>query len=187
MPGRNGYALRSTGFLMMLEKLPRLMRSDCCEGIHLEHAWKAIPCPADVPHMNLCAKGDKAPGENLLVGRVHFNANLSKVISRLQYHLVLKSSHRVQPSIQWRGGILHEDFENKGPSCLRGGYKGVSLANDSRNTLVNTCATNCCPGRQAWCSEPNVVQASMMAKHPLPSVSNSCKECRHVLWSCVSG
>ena len=89
----------------------RIDQCDRYEGINLEHAWKAIPSPTDVHHMNLSAKKDKAPGENLLVGRVHSNPKFSEVISRIQYPLVLKSFVRVQPSIQWRGGDVARDFQ----------------------------------------------------------------------------
>jgi len=101
--------------------------------ISIDECWKEIPSPTDVLGMNGMCKQKRAPGENLIAGMIHHH--FSMLMSYLMYPLVLKSFIRIQPPIQWKGGMLHEIFKGKGPSHLRKGYRDVLLADDSGKSV----------------------------------------------------
>jgi len=91
--------------------------------------WKSIPSPSDTLSMNLSAKVGKAPGENRIIGKVH--RVFAKLITTLTYPLVLKTYARIQPPIQYKGGMIHEVYKMKGPMHLCSSFRDVLLANDS--------------------------------------------------------
>jgi len=53
------------------------------------------------------------------------------IMSRLQYPLVVKTFVRIQPPLQWKGGMLCELFKNKGSTSMCGNYRDILLADDS--------------------------------------------------------
>ena len=63
--------------------------------VDVEQSWQAIPSPTDVVHMSLCARGGKAPGENLIVGKVH--NRFADRIGMMYYPFALKTFVRVHP------------------------------------------------------------------------------------------
>jgi len=99
------------------------------DNIDFDKCWKSIPSPTRVINMSLNANMYKAPGENLIVGNVH--RKFANEVGMLMFPLVLKTFVRIQPSITWRGGMVHEIYKNKGPRYLRPNFRDVLLANDS--------------------------------------------------------
>ena len=85
--------------------------------------WKSIPSPSDTLSMNLSAKVGKAPGENRIIGKVH--RVFAKLITTLTYPLVLKTYARIQPPIQYKGGMIHEVYKMKGPMHLCSSFRDV--------------------------------------------------------------
>ena len=76
--------------------------------------------------MNSTSKKGKAPGEDLCSGTVL--ATFSLDLLNMYYPLVLKTYTRIQPPIQWKGGMLQELFKGKGSSSVVGNFRDVMLA-----------------------------------------------------------
>ena len=106
--------------LSMIIDAERGSKDDRYGEIPLCEFWKAVPSPTEVVQMQMCAKTSKAPGENIIIGSVH--KQHPHVMGTLYYPLVLKTFVRLQPPIQYRGGMVHEIYKKKGPQHL-----GVSV------------------------------------------------------------
>ena len=63
-----------------------------------------IPSPSEVIDMHSLSKKGKAPGEDLCSGNVL--AAFSLEFMQVYYPLILKTFVRIQPPIQWKGGML---------------------------------------------------------------------------------
>jgi len=73
----------------------------------------------------LASKG--AFGEDKCPGKI--SKKIPRLMAAFYYPLVFKTFCRLQPPIQWMGGILHELFKNKGSSAVRGNYRDILLGN----------------------------------------------------------
>ena len=99
------------------------------DSVVVSEMWKAIPSPSDVVCMfKTCKHTKKAPGENCISAFVH--KTFYDSLMKLYYPLIMKSFVRIQPPIQWKGGMLQELFKGKGSSMIRNGYRDIVLAND---------------------------------------------------------
>ena len=101
---------------------------------HINHStlWKEVPTPSDIVVMNANSKKNKAPGEDLCSGNVL--ATFALELMHVYYPLVLKTFMRVQPPIQWKGGMLQELFKGKGSPHSRANFRDVMLASvDGKN------------------------------------------------------
>ena len=106
----------------------RITSADKYSGLDFSSCWKPIPSPTDVVNMKLLANANKAIGENCRVGRTDKFFPLTML--KVSYPLVVKTYVRLQPAIQWKGGMIHEIFKNKGLHSNRSGYRDVLLADD---------------------------------------------------------
>jgi len=97
--------------------------------INVDDCWQSIPSPTDCVTMGLNAKTGKAPGENRVIGKVH--KFFVCLLLRVYFPLILKTFARVQPPIQYKGGMIYEIYKNKGPQHLCASFRDVLLANDS--------------------------------------------------------
>jgi hypothetical protein len=98
-----------------------------------EKSWMAIPSPTDVQCMKLLANANKACGENRIVGAV--DKVFPHTMLNISYPLIVKTYVRLQPSIQYKGGMIHEIFKGKGHHFMCASYRDVLLANDSGKQL----------------------------------------------------
>ena len=71
---------------------------------------------------------NKAPGESLVCGNVL--RRFCQELMCVYYPLVLKMYMRIQPPLQWKGGMLHERHKGKGSSGNTKNYRDVMLAED---------------------------------------------------------
>jgi hypothetical protein len=62
---------------------------------------------------------------------VIFLHDFPEEMARIQFPLVLKSFVRVQPPLQWKGGMLCELCKMKGSPSSCGNYRDVMLADDA--------------------------------------------------------
>ena len=85
-----------------------------------------IPSPSEVIDMHSMSKKGKAPGEDLCSGNVL--SAFPVEFMRIYYPLVLKTYVRIQPPIQWKGGMLQELFKGKGSSSVCSNFRDVMLA-----------------------------------------------------------
>ena len=85
-----------------------------------------IPSPSEVIGMNSMSQKGKAPGEDLCSGNVLSAFPFD--FMRIYYPLVLKTYVRIQPPIQWKGGMLHQLFKGKGSSSVCSTFRDVMLA-----------------------------------------------------------
>jgi hypothetical protein len=113
------------------------------DGVDIDTCWQSIPSPTDVMGMKLLANANKATGENLIVGKV--DKVFTHSMLKAYYPLILKTYVRIQPPLQWKGGMLHEIFKNKGMHCLRSGFRDVLLANDSGKQVCKYLRTKLVP------------------------------------------
>ena len=56
-------------------------------------------------------------------------------VAQLQFPLVIKSFVRVQPPLQWKGGMLSELFKMKGSPSSCGNYRDILLADDAGKSV----------------------------------------------------
>jgi len=82
-------------------------------GLDFDSCWKSIPSPTDVVNMKLFANANKATGENCRVGKTDKSFPLTML--KVSYPLVVKTDVRIQPAIQWKGGMIHEIFQKRRP------------------------------------------------------------------------
>ena len=124
---------KTTPFASLIsdEQCPPSSRYD---GIDMQLCWDQIPSPYDLMGMYRKIKKGKAPEENVLAGFVY--KHFYEPIAMTMYPLVLKSFVRIQPPLQWKGGMLCEIFKGKGNSCDRGGYRDTLLSNDSGKAVA---------------------------------------------------
>jgi len=57
------------------------------------------------------------------------------IMARLQFPMVVKTYVRIQPPLQWKGGMLCELFKNKGSPSVCGNYRDILLADDSAKAV----------------------------------------------------
>ena len=62
-------------------------------------------------------------------------------LAELYYPLVFKSLARLDPPLQWRGGMLHELFKGKGDPGIPSTYRDVLLADDDGKALFKIIRT----------------------------------------------
>jgi len=99
------------------------------ESVDPIHAWTHIPSPSDLNTSFHKARPRKAPGEDTIVGTVY--SSFSEDIMHLFMPLLLKSYMRIQPPIQWKGGMLQELFKGKGTSSQCKNYRDILLTDDA--------------------------------------------------------
>ena len=87
-----------------------------------------VPSPQQLAAKYRSLKRGKGFGEGLLCTDVF--AAFPNEMSRLQFPLIVKSFVRIQPPLQWKGGMLHELFKGKGASSIRKNYRDILLSND---------------------------------------------------------
>ena len=85
-----------------------------------------IPSPSEIIGMHSMSKKGKAPGEDLCSGNVLSRFSLD--LMQIYYPLILKTFIRIQPPIQWKGGMLQELFKGKGSSSICSNFRDVMLA-----------------------------------------------------------
>ena len=75
-----------------------------------------------------------APGEDCILGRIY--RLFPRMFSSMFFPLVFKTYCRLDPPLQWRGGLLHELFKNKGSSQSRKNYRDIMLGNISGKDIT---------------------------------------------------
>ena len=106
----------------------RVISSDRYEGVEPTCLPFCVPAPVDIMVGYNGLTNGKACGENRICTNVH--KRFSRVMSELYFPLILKSYVRVQPPLQWKGGMLCELFKNKGSPSQCGNYRDILLADD---------------------------------------------------------
>jgi len=119
---------REMSFMSVVEK-DRNDTRDRYGSIQFDTCWKSIPSPTDVVAMALNAKVGKAPGENKIVGKAH--KMFASLFAYTYFPLVLKMFVRIQPPIQYKGGMIYEIYKGKGVHHMCSSFRDVLLANDS--------------------------------------------------------
>ena len=67
----------------------------------------------------------------------------------LYYPLILKTFIRIQPPIQWKGGMLQELFKGKGSSTKCGNFRDVMLASVDGKNVAKYVRNNLLPRAKA--------------------------------------
>ncbi len=106
----------------------RKCSSDRFEGVSPECLSTCIPTIPDLILSNNKNTRNKGFGESLICTNVLKDFPIDYAI--LTYPLVLKSFVRIQPPLQWKGGVLVELFKGKGSPSLCGNYRDILLADD---------------------------------------------------------
>ncbi len=93
-----------------------------------EDEIQAVPTLIDLFKCFSNFKKGKACGEGLLVSDIFklFPFHLSRVF----FPLVVKTFVRIQPPLQWKGGMICDLFKNKGSPALISSYRDVLLMDD---------------------------------------------------------
>ena len=73
--------------------------------------------------------GGKMWGESRICSDVY--ASFPELMAAIEYPLVVKTYTRIQPPLQWKGGMLCELFKGKGSPSLCSNYRDILLADDS--------------------------------------------------------
>ena len=91
----------------------------------------ASSCPAlmDIASSMSSSKPNIAWGENNICPKIY--KHLSSTLAALYYPLILKTWARIEPPLQWKGGILCELFKNKGLSTDVSNYRDIMLGDIS--------------------------------------------------------
>jgi hypothetical protein len=93
-----------------------------------------VPTPIDlISQYRSSAKG-KGFGEGRLCTDVF--REFPEEMAHIQFPLILKSFVRVQPPLQWKGGMLCELFKNKGTPSVCGNYRDILLADDAGKSVA---------------------------------------------------
>jgi len=111
--------------------------------LELENIWMSIPSFTDVVSFGLDAKVGKAPGENRIIGSVH--RVFAIALAYMYYPLVVKTFIRIQPPIQYKGGMIYEIYKLKGAHHLCKSFRDVLLANDSGKHVGKHVRSNLLP------------------------------------------
>ena len=118
--------------------------SDCrLQRIDPLVAFDVIPSLSDVVAGFSRFKGGKAWGESQVCSDIfrRFPFEVGQAI----YPLVLKTFSRVQPPLQWKGGVLCELFKGKGDSSSVKSYRDILLANDDGKGIMRMIRTKLLP------------------------------------------
>ena len=104
------------------------------ERIDPSIAFDVIPSLSDVVAGFARFKGGKAWGESRICSDIfkRFPFQVGQQI----YPLVLKTFTRLQPPLQWKGGVLCELFKGKGDSSSTKAYRDILLANDDGKGIM---------------------------------------------------
>jgi hypothetical protein len=114
-------------------------------------AWKYIPSPSDLCASFHNAKPRKAPGEDTIVSTVF--SKFSDDIIHPFMPLLLKSYMRIQPPIQWKGGMLQELFKGKGTSSMCKNYRDILLTDDAGKFVLKLVRKQLLPVANLLCHE----------------------------------
>ena len=93
------------------------------DGVNHEVAFDVIPTIVDVASCFARFKGGKAWGESRVCCDIH--KRHPYILARAIYPLILKSYARIQPLLQWKGGVLCEVFKGKEDSSSTKSYRDI--------------------------------------------------------------
>ena len=88
---------------------------------------------------------------------------------RIYYPLVLKTYVRIQPPIQWKGGMLQELFKGKGSSSVCSNFRDVMLACVDGKNVAKYIRNKLLPRPTIFPSIHSLVVVLMVVKPPLPT------------------
>ena len=115
--------------------------------VHPSQLSQCVPTPNVLSRIYRGLHKGKGFGEGLICTDVF--KEFPNEMSRIQFSLVLKSFVRVQPPLQWKGGMLCELFKMKGSPSVCGNYRDVLLADDSGKAVGRLIRSRLLPGAMA--------------------------------------
>ena len=92
-----------------------------------------IPTIGDLSLLYRSFREGKGFGEGRICTDVY--KHFADTMSRLQFPLAVKTYVRIQPPLQWKGGMVCELFKNKGSPSLCAHYRDIMLADDSGKAI----------------------------------------------------
>ena len=95
-------------------------------NVDIDVVSKCLPSFMEVAN-SFARVGGGAAGEENIVGKI--NSVFPCLMACLFYPIVIKSICRLRPPLQWRGGMLHELYKNKGSSADKKCYRDIMLGN----------------------------------------------------------
>jgi hypothetical protein len=112
-----------------LVRQDRFVNSSRHDGVDPLCLPKCIPSVPDLIMLFNSYANGKGFGEGRICTDVF--KKFSKHLAVYYFPLYVKTFVRVQPPLQWKGGLLAELFKGKGSPSMRGNYRDVLLADDS--------------------------------------------------------
>ncbi len=111
--------------LVQKDRYPSAGRYD---NVSEDEVAESVPTLIDLLNCFYAFIKGKACGEGLLISDVFklFPYHLAKVF----YPLVVKTFVRIQPPLQWKGGMICDLFKNKGSPALIASYRDILLMDD---------------------------------------------------------
>ena len=105
----------------------RANRSDAIEERLMPSIGTALPSPSEMISLCSHSPSKKAVGEDLQYCNLY--RVFPKLFATLYYPLIFKSIASIRPPLDWRGGMLHELYKQKGATTDMSNYRDVSIAN----------------------------------------------------------
>ena len=97
------------------------------------------------------AKSGKAAGENAVSNDLL--RTFPYMFSCLLLPVYVKSVTRLDPPLQWKGGVLVELFKNKGVSSDKNNYRDILLGDNSGKHISSVIRNNLLPAAQHHCGQ----------------------------------
>ena len=107
-----------------------------------------------------------ACGEDRICGQLC--CRFPRIFSCLYFPLIFKSICLASPPLQWRGGVLHELFKNKGSSAFLCNYRDIMLGSVPGKVFTKRIRSHALPAAHLLCGPSQFGSDSMGVRQLSP-------------------